>query len=218
MKSELKKLAIGLRMEGHAITKIAKELEVAKSTVSSWVRHINLSELDKQKLLSRSHNMIVKSRNFRDKRLLYQQRGAERVLIEDRLYLAGCLLYWGEGTKSINSLKLTNSDVAMLIIFKDFLLTYFSLKTEELILTINCYTDLHSLEDIENYWMNKLSLDRSNLRKGQVNNAPKSSSNSKTSKLEWGTASLVVHRTDIVQEIYGAIQEYGKFKNLSWLG
>ena len=48
MKYELCKKAKELRKNGVAITKIAKELCVAKSTVSLWVRNVFLS--DRQKL------------------------------------------------------------------------------------------------------------------------------------------------------------------------
>ena len=36
-------------------------------------------------------------------------------------------------------------------------------------------------------------------------------------KIVYGVCSISVERTDIVQEIYGAIQAYGNFENKNWL-
>jgi len=159
----------------------------------------------------------TRSQTYRDRRSLYQDIGRKRVFLEDPLYLAGCMLYWGEGAKNKNQLKITNSNPAMIILFKEFLEKFFKIQKDDLKLTINCYTDIHSLEEIENYWLTKLSLLPCNLRKGQVNNFPKYSKNSKKGKLEWGTVALMINSTSIVQEIYGAIQSYASFENKDWL-
>lgn len=147
--------------------------------------------------------------SFEDKRLQYQQIGQERIKLNAPLYIAGCMLYWGEGSKSINTVQLTNSDANLLLLFKKFLYTFWDVNDKNIVLSINCYTDLHSVEEIEEYWINKLSLSRSNLRKTMVNKLPISSKNKKKNKLEYGTARLTANKTEIVQEIYGAIQEFG---------
>ena len=120
------------------------------------------------------------------------------------------MLYWGEGSKSINTAQLVNSDSNLLILFKKFLYSFWDIGDDDITLNIHCYTDLHTVEEIENYWINKLSLSRNNLRKTIANNLPSSSKNSKKNKSEYGTARISVNKsTSIVQEIYGAIQEYG---------
>ena len=157
------------------------------------------------------------SKSFEIKRLEYQKRGAERIKLGEPLYVAGCMLYWGEGSKGINSVAMTNSDPNMLVLVKKFLTTYWNLLDSEYVININCYTDLHTLEEIEEYWIKTLSLTRSNLRKSTVNNLPKSSKNSKANKSEYGTVRLSVHKTEIVQEIFGAIQEFGSFAKSTWI-
>jgi hypothetical protein len=223
-KTALRDRARELRKQGIAITKIAKELGCAKASVSIWTRDILLTEEQKKNLLDKailSSNMsggtMTRISAFRQRRIECQNRGRNRIKSEDPLYLAGCMLYWGEGAKGKNQVKITNSSISMIVLFKTFIERFFEVNKDDFILTINCYTDIHSLEEIEAYWLNKLSLNRSNLRKGQVNNFPKSSKNIKSGKCEWGTAALIIHRTDIVQEIYGAIQEYASFDNLDWL-
>jgi predicted nucleic acid-binding Zn ribbon protein len=177
----------------------------------------NKEIIKNKKFCSNSCAASFNNKKYKDLRINYQNNGRRRVWKENSLYLAGCMLYWGEGAKDKNSVRLTNSNQAMLLLFKKFLMAFFDIKKEEIVLTINCYTDLHTFSEIEEYWLSILNLERSNLRKSQINNLPKSSKNSKVSKSEWGTACLMVHKTNIVQEIFGAIQEYASFSNENWL-
>ena len=70
---------------------------------------------------------------------------------------------------------------------------------------------------IEDYWLARLELPRLCLRKSVVNVYSKYSLKKRTNKLPYGTCKLVVHRTRIVQTIFGSIQEYGGFERPEWL-
>tara|TARA_B110000503_G_C7094546_1_gene390935 strand:- start:99 stop:755 length:657 start_codon:yes stop_codon:yes gene_type:complete len=218
MKTLLKTKAVSLRKDGLAITKIADILNVSKSTISLWVKDIILSDKQKISLKNRSKVSSLRSLSFKDKRKSFQSIGSKRIYTESDLYIAGCMLYWGEGTKGKNYVRITNSDIAMLILFKKFVLTFFDVKNEDFKLSINCYTDYHDIDVIQDFWISKLDISSNNLKKSYINNIPSSSKCIKKNKLEWGTASLSIYRTDIVQEIYGAIQEYASFNNDKWLG
>jgi hypothetical protein len=56
------------------------------------------------------------------------------------------------------------------------------------------------------------------LRKSTVNVYSKYSLKRRTNRLPYGTVRVVVHSTELVQQIYGAIQEYGGFERPEWLG
>lgn len=219
MNEELKERAKQLRLQGMSIKKIAKQLGIANSTASLWTRGITLTDDQREKLIKRiitDEQAVAHGNLFRNRRLAAQNIGRERVYKEDPLYLAGCMLYWGEGNKSKNAITLANAEPAMLILFKKFLTKFFKIKNEDITITLNCYTDHHSFDEIKDYWLAKLNLPESCLRKSQVNNRPKSSKN-KMNHSEYGTCYLCVCDTKIVQEIYGAIQEYANFSNLEWL-
>jgi hypothetical protein len=219
MNEELKEQAKQLRLQGKSIKQIAAQLKIAKSTASVWTRGITLTPAQVEGLLKREitdEQAIAHGNIFRNRRLAAQDIGRERVWSEDPLYLAGCMLYWGEGNKSKNAITLANAEPAMLILFRKFLAKFFKIKNEDITITLNCYTDLHSFDEIKDYWLAKLKLPESCLRKSQVNNRPKSSKN-KMNHSEYGTCYLCVCDTKIVQEIYGAIQEYGGFENKDWL-
>jgi hypothetical protein len=56
------------------------------------------------------------------------------------------------------------------------------------------------LNDIENYWITQLNLNgyRKNVH-------------------PYGVCNLCLNRTDIIQKIYGAIQEYARFSKKEWV-
>lgn len=220
MTNELKEKAIEMRKQGISIIKIGKELGVAKSSVSVWTRGITLTDAQKEKLAHRfisSERAAAHSSIFRTRRQQYQDKGKERIKENDPLYIAGCMLYWGEGTKSSNQCRLVNSELSMLKVFKKFLITFFDVSIDMITISINAYTDLHSQKEIEEYWIRELDLPQSALKKSIWNQYP-SFSKKKASKLEYGTCALQISQTEIVQEIFGAIQEFGHFSNEKWLG
>lgn len=221
MKKELKDQAIILRNDGWSVNRIAKQLNVAKSTVSLWTRGVNLTEEQKNKLISRQINdaqAMATSNYWRKKRIANQRKGRNRIKLNEPLYIAGCMLYWGEGSKSINKCELSNSNASMIFLFKNFLFNYFNISENEIKISINAYTTYHSEEDIIEYWMSNLKIKKDSIVYTRWNKSPKSSKQKKThSSNYYGTCNLVVNRTDIVQEIFGAIQEFGNFSNDEWL-
>lgn len=223
MKSDQRIKARELRNQGWAVGKIAKELKVSKSSVSVWVRDIILTQ--NQIELLKSQNPIydrqhkgakIRSDQARTIRLKFQSEGKERAKMGDPLHQAGCMLYWGEGHKHKNMCAITNSDVNLMKFFIKFLRKCFCIINDQLIITVNCYTTNGlTKEEIENYWLENLGLDKSSLRKGQENNRPRSSTNAvRHNNLPYGMCCLKVKAsTRLVQHIYGAIQEYADFNN-----
>ena len=82
----------------------------------------------------------------------------------------------------------------------------------------NLFADhLERQNKIEQYWLDRLGLPPSSLRKSTVNTYSKYSLKKRANKLPYGTCKLAVHSTQIVQTIYGSIQEYGGFDRPEWL-
>jgi len=71
--------------------------------------------------------------------------------------------------------------------------------------------------DVEQFWLDVLGLPAGSLRKSTVNAYSRSSQRKRTNKLPYGTCKLVVNRTEIVQAIYGSIQEFAGFSRPEWL-
>jgi transcriptional regulator with XRE-family HTH domain len=107
-----------LRRElGLPLKEIARHVGVAVSSVSLWVRDIELTPdqhralLDRNPAYNRQRNGSKEmAARYRAKRLLYQEEGRRLARRSEPLHVAGCMLYWAEGSKERNQLQLTNSD------------------------------------------------------------------------------------------------------------
>jgi hypothetical protein len=204
-----------------------KELEthlgVARSSISLWVRDVTLGEAERARLLERTRlgPMVAAARNAdraRAIRRAYQERGRQLVHERDGSYAAGCTLYWAEGAKHRNALKLTNSDPDLVAYFLAFLRRHFDVSNERVKIYCNLFADhVERQTEIEDHWLERLALDRSSLRKSTVNVYSKYSQKKRRNKLAYGTCALVVNSTELVQTIYGSIQELGGFDRPAWL-
>jgi len=129
------------------------------------------------------------------------------------------MLYWAEGSKSRNAVTFVNSDPQMVRYFVAFLRRQFEVPDEALRIDCNLFADhIDRQQEIEQFWLDTLRLPRSCLRKSTVNVYSKYSQKKRRNKLPHGTVRVCVHSTQIVQSIYGAIQEYGGFERPEWLG
>ena len=210
------------RSAGVSFKRIAKELEISPATAHRWTRDIELAPGQLQR--PRPDRAVVEARvaswrrRCRGRREAYQQAGRERARCGDELHLAGCMLYWAEGSKSRNTAKLVNSDPELIAFFCRFLGESLNVSDADMRLALNVYLgNSLTIEEIEAYWLDRLQLPRSCLRKHSVNSKPTSSSGRKKNKLPFGVATVSVPSTELVQHIYGAIQEYGGFERPEWL-
>lgn len=198
-----------LRKRGFSLNAIASKLIVSKSTVSQWVRDIQLTHKQKRELLSRSAPFAAKKNaQARQSRIKKHQEAGRELAIEKSgiaSFIAGTMLYWAEGTKSKNQVDFTNSDLSMVKFFVKYLKVYFKVPNEKISIQINCYTDVFDLAEIESHWIKELNLPRTCLRKSTVNHRPASSKQTKRRKLPYGVCKLRVNSTEILHKIYGAI-------------
>ena len=225
MKKDLKELAIDLRLSGKSINKIAAAVGVAKSTVSLWVKDVPLSAIQRTKLKENSNNLdtarlernIQYSKECREKRLLYQEHGKLLAQKNDPGFAAGCMLYWGEGGKTIrNKVQLTNSDPNILIYFVSFLNKYYGVDNSKISGCINCHLDYGiNYEEIEQHWKDLLGIAK--FYKPQIHQG-QPQTKGKHAKLKYGTCSITLGDVKVIQSIFGGIQEIAKISKPEWLG
>lgn len=217
-------LARALRQQGASIRTIAAEVGAARSTISRWVRDVPLDEaqlaaLDAANpvLNGRQLGQRKWSRITREQRLSAQHEGRVRAREPSPLHLAGCMLYWAEGSKQRNQVTFTNADADMVAFFLRFLRECYEVADRQVALSVNCHLDNGlTLDEIEAWWLARLNLPRECLRAAAVNRVSAASKRVRTPLL-YGTARLSVGSTAVVQSIYGAIQEYAGFDRASWV-
>jgi AcrR family transcriptional regulator len=213
------------REEGAPINEIARRVGVSKSSVSSWVRDVELTAAQRQGLLDRNpaYNRQLSgwtklAERRRAERIAFQEDGRRRARYREPGFVAGCMLYWAEGSKKRNQLQFSNSDPMMARFFVEFLKTHFGLCGEQIRITCHLYADhLERQVEIERYWLDALGLPRESLRKSVVNVYSKYSKRKRVGTLPFGTCRVVVSRTWVTQTIFGAIQELGGFTREAWL-
>jgi hypothetical protein len=204
---------------------IARIVGCALSSVSNWTRDIALTPDQCARLRSRNpavNGQLVAAANAsraRARRTQFQEDGRGLARSGDRLHVAGCMLYWAEGSKGRNSVQFVNSDPEMVRFFVMFLRSFFDLPDDAFRVDCNLFADhLERQRTIEQFWLDTLELPRACLRKSTVNVYSKHSQKKRCNKLPYGTVRVCVHSTEVVQSIYGAIQEYGDFERPEWLG
>ncbi|MBR9705547.1 helix-turn-helix domain-containing protein [Candidatus Pacearchaeota archaeon] len=204
-----------LRKRGLSVRKIAEQIGVSKGSVSTWVRDINLSNDQIEKLKMKSVAGRKNSEAFRDKRRQSQEKGRKRIQKEDKEYSFGCALFWGEGNKCKNQIRLTNSDPKMLAFFVNFLHKYFKISDDSITFNFQYYLNNGlTFEDIVSYWSNQLGLPKKCLRKCTLKS--QYYSNSKI-KHPYGIGSICVGNTDVVHQLYGSIKEMVNDNSDKWL-
>jgi len=213
------------REEGRSVKEIERLLGVSRSTASVWVCDIPLTAAQRSSLKRRNpiyngqfKGAAVNAERGRARRLAYQERGRLRAKGANNLYVSGCMLYWAEGDKGRHAVRLANSDPAVIRHFAEFLRVEFGVADERFRITCNLFADHEGRQrQIEDFWLATLGLERRSLCKSVVNRYSKYSQKKRKNKLPYGTCRIAVHSTEIVQTIYGSIQELAGFDRPEWL-
>ncbi len=222
MKRETRLKARELRQQGHSIGDIAFMLGIAKSTVSLWVRDIELTELQVEHLKEKirtygaqNKGASTNRKNAKAQRIVFQDQGRIKARENSPLHLAGCMLYWAEGAKDRNTFYFVNSDANMLQLCMRFLREEMAICEADITIRIHChFNDPFEMRRVEQYWLETLQLPVTAIRKTLF----KQGSEKSKHVLANGVCAIrILKSTHLVQHVFGAIQEYGGFENPDWL-
>ena len=161
--------AINLRKIGKSYSEIEEELKIPRSTLSAWFKGSAWSQRIKEDLSStavtKSTVRIIELNNIRGVHLdkLYTQARLEALKDFEALkfhptFIAGVMLYWGEGDKaSKHRVSLTNTDPAMIKIFINFLKDVCDINDEKIKAWLLLYPDLQET-NCKEYWIKEAGL------------------------------------------------------------
>jgi hypothetical protein len=105
-------------------------IPVKKSTLATWCREVQLTEEQYAAIIRRtgSRQGIPRATNRRRLQEIERIRAGARAqvssLILDPFWIAGTVLYWAEGAKTRNNLRLADSDPRALRLFIDWVRFY----------------------------------------------------------------------------------------------
>ncbi len=146
---------MSLRQRGRSYNFISKNLGVPKSTLSDWFSNISWSQRIKNELARKANyvarkrlRLINKERRAMWERWREKARQSARkdfnTLRRNSLFVAGIMLYWGEGDSNIQngSVRLVNTDPEMIRIFSLFLQKICKVPKEKIKIQLTLYPDL----------------------------------------------------------------------------
>ena len=203
VKEKLKNEAIALRRDGFTYSEILKRVLVAKSTLSLWLRDVGLAKKQKQLITEkriagqlRAIEAIRRNKINRIKDIKDLAREEVPILITDPFWLAGVILYWGEGSKEHAKacpVKFTNMDLQMHKLFLKWIRKYLSITDEDLLFELF----IHEKADIlraKKYWMQQLGFREDRLRTYLKKHNPKTK-RKRIGENYYGVLAVIVYRS-----------------------
>ena len=158
-----KEKAIKLRKRGFSYSEILREIPVAKSTLSLWLRSVRLAKKQRQRLTEKRLVALLKGanakRNYRlaiTKKIKDKAKNEIGKLSYRERWLIGIALYWAEGTKEKDKsmgIKFSNSDPRMIKLFLKWLHKICKISLKDIYLEIYLHrTALNREKEVQNYW------------------------------------------------------------------
>lgn len=174
---ELKEKALKMRREGMSYSQIKAVVKVSKSTLSLWLRDLPLSEERIRELRDFSQVRIEKCRNTKankkQSRLneVYKEVSSDIGELSDReIFLCGLFLYWGEGTKTSESVTaLTNTNPSMIRFFINWY-NSMGIETSRLKFRLQLYADM-DVQSETLYWASFLGIPAEQFSKPHMKNS-----------------------------------------------
>jgi hypothetical protein len=177
---ESKGKALSLRKNGISIGEIERRLGVPRSTLSGWLRNVELSQKQKEKLtqnwkdaLTRARKKAILWHNDQKKnRLLEAKNQALKTLAaidatdKNILELALAILYMGEGTKRKTETSMGNSNPLILRFFLAAMKALYGINPKEIKCQLSLRADQNP-EKMKIFWSKELDIPINNF--GYVN-------------------------------------------------
>lgn len=174
-----KHLVIKLRKEGLSYGKISKKLDIPKSTLSGWLCDIGWSVDIKNELVRKAnyvarHRLTLLNKKRRAMWEEWREKAREQArkdfpkLKSNPLFIAGIMLYWGEGDGKIENsiVRLSNIHPEMIKLFYLFLLSICKIPKERIKMAMILYPDLNE-KKCKNFWSLKTGVPESQFIKAQ---------------------------------------------------
>lgn len=163
---------VGLRKDGFSYSYIQNLLNLPKSTISDWLKNTPYTPNDIS--LNAIKNGIDKSaKTRRQKRLdniwTNKQQAIKEIgqLTKRDLLLFGIGLYLGEGSKTIESVRVTNSDPRVIKIAIRWFIEVIGVSMNNLSVALHSYPDNIIDEDVE-YWASITGIPKNQFGKTQI--------------------------------------------------
>ncbi len=163
MRLQEKRHAISLRLEGYTYNEIrAKIPNLSKSTISGWMKGVELTDSQKQRIQNKIRTSAESSRlrgawanhQKAQNRIALLYKAAEKdfkTFSTESLFVVGISLYWAEGAKTSRRFQFMNSDPAMIRLMMKWLRKYYNVPNQDIIIRLYIH-HVYAHEDCESFW------------------------------------------------------------------
>lgn len=219
MNSKLRQLAVNLRKkENLSYSQIRNELGIPKSTLSYWLRELPLSEAKIKNLQrigwkksevsrERFRNTMRAKRIKNDYETYQKYRKQFNNLSEETIFVAGLVLYLGEGDKkNYSRIAIANTDPQIINFFIQWLVRFLNVDKNLIKVQLHLYEDMNIEKEVK-FWQNILGMGISQFYKPSVRNLKKASFTYKDS-IRHGTCAIYVLRVEKKRKLEMAIKAF----------
>lgn len=219
MKAKLRQKAIKLRLKGRfSYSEIQKRLNVSKSTLSYWLQEHPLNEAEILKLRRRSwlkgeasrerfRNTMRKKREQLEQEAYHRQRKELINIKKESFFIAGLMLYLGEGDKKNRCrVGLANTDSAIIQFFVKWLKNFLEVDERRIRAELHLYENM-DIEAERLFWEKTTGLPKNQFYKTQIRKIQKGSFTYQGSQRH-GTCSIIFTSVEKKREIMMAIKAF----------
>ncbi|MDP2789207.1 MAG: helix-turn-helix domain-containing protein [bacterium] len=207
MKFTEKILALKLRKSGLSYSKILEKIKVSKSTLSIWLREIELTSEQKSRLLNKMDQVRYKvakrkvaDRKKRTKEIIINAKKEISSLKEDPLFFVGLALYWAEGAKNpVETVKFANSDEKMILLIMRWFRKICRVPERKFKIHIHMHT-LHFRKNTIKYWSEVTGIPTTQFYRPYTKST---SLGQRRNILYNGTCSIIIHDKSLFRRILG---------------
>ena len=213
---EGKETAVCLREKGKSYNEINKLLGVPKSTLSIWLKGIEISPEAKRELWNDGRRKWAENFAIYNKKrseialesARFNQNVASRTighLTKRELLLVGAALYWAEGDKKDRwNIRFCNSDPAIIKVMMDFFKKICYVKKNKFRAEIQIHPNIVEKET-KVYWSKITGIPTSQFIKTQIAISKSSKFKRPANKLPYGTLRIKISDINLVNKLKGWI-------------
>ena len=206
MKYKEKLKAIKLRKNGKSYGEIRKIVKVSKASLSLWLKDVEISPENRQKILiGREKSRYFAAQARKEDRIERTRKIVEfaekefKFLIKKELFLCGLLLYWAEGDKKQERVKFANSDKDMIMLMMRWFREVCHVPESKFRIALHIHS-LHIKGDVVQYWSKITGVNQSQFNKVYIK---KTTLKNKRLPLYEGTCSIVISSKELFRRIVG---------------
>ncbi|MFA5986436.1 MAG: hypothetical protein WC819_03760 [Parcubacteria group bacterium] len=217
--------AIKLRRNGYSYNQISQKMTIPKSTLSTWLKDVSLSQLAQEKIHKRVHDTSVKALIKRNRQQTQKSQEEHQKIrdfaalqyhkyTKDPLFIAGVAMYWSEGYKKgaygskWKSIDFANSDPAMITIMIRFFEKFLHITKENMKIQIIAHKNVDAEKSMD-YWHKITKIPLKNFMK--VSHVKNNSKNTRAKNtIPHGTIHVRITNVRLFFELIGWIDEMKK--------